>query len=168
MAMDADRSYFGHLDDERATQSTLAERCEQLADENTQRADAASAQAIVVQRLRNEKTVLRRRLAEANAETAHLKTIGLWEGFSGVANLVSRDAPAELSLPSGCHTREADLVINARVAIAPDVLERLVGEAADAACSTIGAKIQSRQVQSFRPGRPEPTYRFAKPAQKCL
>ncbi len=111
---------------------------------------------------------LRRRLAEANAETAHLKTIGLWEGFSGVANLVSRDAPAELSLPSGCHTREADLVINARVAIAPDVLERLVGEAADAACSTIGAKIQSRQVQSFRPGRPEPTYRFAKPAQKCL
>jgi G3E family GTPase len=36
--------------------------------------------------------LLRDRLAAENFETAHLKVIGLWEGFFGVANLVSRDS----------------------------------------------------------------------------
>jgi G3E family GTPase len=107
---------------------------------------------------------LRERLDEADAETAHLKTIGLWEGASGVANLVSRDSAAELSLPSDCQTRFADLVVNARVAVDPETLEQLVNASVDAACAAVGARIQSRQVQSFRPGRPEPTHRYAEPA----
>jgi len=36
------------------------------------------------------------------SRTAHLKAIGLWEGFFGVANLISRDHVPELSLPSHC------------------------------------------------------------------
>src|SRR5262249_9073167 len=43
---------------------------------------------------------LRDTLADAGAETAHLKVIGLAEGAYGVANLVSSDSPTELSLPS--------------------------------------------------------------------
>ncbi len=61
-------------------------------------------------------------LAEAEAETAHLKTIGLWEGFFGVANLISSENQPELSLPSNCNVKEADVIVNARVACDPVIL----------------------------------------------
>ena len=104
---------------------------------------------------------LRTSLAASQAETAHLKTIGLWEGFFGVANLVSsRNAP-ELSLPSNCDVQEFDLIVNARVACDPVELERLVREAVETACARRGATAEFRQTQSFRPGRPVPTHRFS-------
>lgn len=108
----------------------------------------------VVGRLRNS-------LAAEGAETAHLKTIGLHEGFYGVANLVSSDSDVDLSLPSHCETREANVIVNARVAVDPEVLDRLVDQALQDACQAIGAKVDLRQTQSFRPGRPVPTHRFA-------
>jgi Ni2+-binding GTPase involved in maturation of urease and hydrogenase len=101
------------------------------------------------------------RLDQAGAETAHLKAIGLWEGFFGVANLVSRDKPPELSLPSNCRVREFDLIVNARVATDPVILENLVEQEVSAACSSAGARAEFRQTQCFRPGRPTPTHRFA-------
>jgi len=104
---------------------------------------------------------LRERLAGVGAETAHLKAIGLWEGFYGVANLTSSDAPAVLSLPSHCRTRDADLVINARVAIDPDSLAEHVKEAVAATATRHGITAEFRQTQSFRPGRPVPTHRLA-------
>lgn len=104
---------------------------------------------------------LRESLAAADAETAHLKTIGLWEGFFGVANLVSRDAPAELSLPSNCRTSSAEVVVNARVATSPESLETLAEEAVQAAAAAVGASVEPLTSQSLRPGRPVPTHRFA-------
>ncbi|MDB5388111.1 MAG: cobalamin synthesis protein [Planctomycetaceae bacterium] len=104
---------------------------------------------------------LRDSLAAIGAETAHLKTIGLWEGFYGVANLISSDNPAVLSLPSNCQTQDADVVVNARVAVDPVILEKLVHEAVNAACKDVGAEAKFKQTQSFRPGRPVPTHRFA-------
>ena len=106
-------------------------------------------------------TRLRSSLAAAGAEPAHLKTIGLWEGFYGVANLVSRDSPPELSLPSNCHVRDANLIVNARVATDPALLERLVHSTVSEACAARAACVEFRQTQSFRPGRPVPTHRFA-------
>ena len=106
-------------------------------------------------------TRLKARLAEADAETAHLKTIGLWEGFFGVANLISSDSPPELSLPSNCDVREMDLIVNARVACDPDLLSEFVTTAVIDACAAHGATVEIRQSQSFRPGRPVPTHRFA-------
>jgi hypothetical protein len=103
---------------------------------------------------------LRTSLAEVNAETAHIKAIGLSEGSHGVANLISSDSPAELSLSSGCRTTSSDLIVNARVAAAPDTLRQLVQQAVLDACDVSGARMELRQVQSFRPGRPEPTYRL--------
>ena len=104
---------------------------------------------------------LRLRLASEGAETAHLKTIGLWEGFYGVANLVSSDSPAELSLPSNCEPLSADVVVNARVAIAPERLRELVEETVRQVAGGLGVAVEFRQTQSFRPGRPVPTHRFA-------
>ncbi|HKX33502.1 MAG TPA: GTP-binding protein [Blastocatellia bacterium] len=104
---------------------------------------------------------LRGQLAAHGAETAHLKVIGLWEGFFGVANLVSSDSRPELSLPSHSRVREADLIVNARVATDPSLLERLVNEAALQAAAARGGQIQFLQTQSFRPGRPVPTHRVS-------
>jgi Ni2+-binding GTPase involved in maturation of urease and hydrogenase len=103
---------------------------------------------------------LRQALQAEGAETAHLKTIGLWEGFYGVANLIANDLEPELSLPSHCRTTEADVVVNARVAIDPQVLQQHVERAVNEACQAAGAKAEFRQTQSFRPGRPVPTHRF--------
>jgi len=104
---------------------------------------------------------LQRSLATAGAEPAHLKTIGFWDGRHGVANLVSSDTPAVLSLASHCHTREADVIVNARVALDPQLLTQHVQAAVQATCQSLGARAEFRQTQSFRPGRPNPTHRFA-------
>ena len=104
---------------------------------------------------------LKVRLDEAGAEAAHLKTIGLWEGFFGVANLVSSTTQPELSLPSNCKVKAVDVIVNARVACDPESLEVLVRDCVNEACKAVVAEAEFRQTQSFRPGRPVPTHRFA-------
>ena len=100
-------------------------------------------------------------LGEADAEPAHLKTIGLAEGAFGVANLISRDAAAELSLPSRAEVTTADLIVNARVACDPELLEVHVRRAVEEMCARLNATATFREVRSFRPGRPVPTHRYA-------
>jgi Ni2+-binding GTPase involved in maturation of urease and hydrogenase len=108
---------------------------------------------------------LHERLAAADAETAHLKTIGLCEGSYAVANLVSSFTQPELSLASQCTVREANVVINARVATDPQVLEAFVREEVAAACRAIDATHRIDTLQSFRPGRPVPTHRILEVAK---
>ncbi|MEW4455535.1 GTP-binding protein [Bremerella sp. JC817] len=104
---------------------------------------------------------LRERLASDGAETAHLKTIGLWEGAYGVANLVSSDTPTVLSLPSNCTTKEANVVVNARVAVDPETLRDDVQAIVNQLVERMGITVEFHQTQSFRPGRPVPTHRFS-------
>ena len=78
----------------------------------------------------------------------------------GVANLVSSASPVELSIPSGAKSREVTLIVNARVAIDPDILRREVLAAADQTARAAGARILSEETKSFRPGRPVPTHRM--------
>jgi G3E family GTPase len=104
---------------------------------------------------------LRQALARHGGEVAHLKVIGLWEASFGVANLVSSGTEAELSLPSRSTVREADVIVNARVALDPAVLEREVRQAVETACQQRRARADFRQTQSLRPGRPVPTHRYA-------
>jgi len=104
---------------------------------------------------------LQESLAEVGAETAHLKAIGLWEGFFGVANLISSENQPELSLASNQNARSFALIVNARVVCDPEVLEKLVLAAVGEACRSIGATAEFRETRSFRPGRPVPTHRFA-------
>ncbi|MEX1041707.1 MAG: GTP-binding protein [Pirellulaceae bacterium] len=103
---------------------------------------------------------LQAKLAARDAETAHLKTIGLWEGFYGVANLISSDTPPVLSLASNCQATEADVVVNARVALDPKTLQTEVEAAVHETAAALGVTVEFRQTQSFRPGRPVPTHRF--------
>lgn len=106
---------------------------------------------------------LHRDLIRKNAETAHLKTIGLCDGGYAVANAVSNSTPPELSLPSNTQTREASMVVNARVAIDPEELESMVRREISAAAAAFGATATITTLQSFRPGRPVPTHRIVEP-----
>jgi Ni2+-binding GTPase involved in maturation of urease and hydrogenase len=106
---------------------------------------------------------LQKSLAEIDAETAHLKAIGIADGLYGVANLISSFSAPELSLPSKGQVRDAELVVNARVATAPETLTDYVEQAVHAACQARGATAKFQQTQSFRPGRPVPTHRILQP-----
>ncbi|MBM4092672.1 MAG: cobalamin biosynthesis protein P47K [Planctomycetes bacterium] len=99
-------------------------------------------------------------LATRAAEPAHLKTIGMSGDRHAVANLVSSDTPAVLSLASDFQTRQADVIVNARVAIDPTELVEHVQTAVRVTCQSLNATAEFLQTRSFRPGRPTPTYRI--------
>jgi Ni2+-binding GTPase involved in maturation of urease and hydrogenase len=100
-------------------------------------------------------------LRQRGLEVAHLKAIGLTEGTFGVANLVSNGTAPELSLPSHGRVQEADVIVNARVAADPAVIEELVRQTMDDVASfDRNGRAEVRTMQSFRPGRPQPTHRY--------
>ncbi len=94
-------------------------------------------------------------------EAAHLKTIGLYEGFYAVANLVSNETGPELSLPSGVSVPFANVVINARVGTDPVTLEQCVRDQIESTMNALDAQAKITSLQSFRPGRPIPTHRIS-------
>ena len=107
----------------------------------------------IVQRLQGS-------LTAGQAEIAHLKVIGLADGAFGVANLVSSKTQPELSLPSRTTVNEAEVIVNARVAMDPAELQEDVQQALEAVCRARGASLTLGRTQSFRPGRPQPTHRY--------
>lgn len=104
---------------------------------------------------------LRDALVKRKAEVAHLKVIGLADGPFGVANLVSSLTQPELSLASNCQVSEADVIVNARVALDPDLIEQEVKQVVQCSSSARKCKVEFRKTQSLRPGRPTPTHRYA-------
>jgi G3E family GTPase len=100
-------------------------------------------------------------LGRHGGEVAHLKAIGLSDVSFGVANLVSSDNRPELSLPSRGQVSELDLIVNARVALDPEVIAEQVRQTVTEACAARGASATFHTMQSFRPGRPQPTHRYA-------
>ena len=103
---------------------------------------------------------LRATLADQNAEPAHLKVLGVADGESAIANLVGSGVEAELSLASSAQAASAQLIVNARVAIDPEILTRLVEGDVAALAVARGLRHEISHMQSFRPGRPMPTHRM--------
>lgn len=93
-------------------------------------------------------------------EPAHLKILGAADGATAIANLVSSTQDAELSLASGAETTAADLTVNARVALAPELLSELVERESAALAQDLNLNCVVSDLQSFRPGRPVPTHRL--------
>jgi G3E family GTPase len=104
-------------------------------------------------------------LGVLGGEVAHLKVIGLGETAFAVANLVSSRTQPELSLASQGRSREADVIVNARVAVDPVLLEEQVKGIVTEACRSRRANAEFRKTQSLRPGRPTPTHRYASPVR---
>jgi hypothetical protein len=94
------------------------------------------------------------------AEPAHLKILAESEGAVSIANLVSSASPVELSLASGAEVSDAELTINARVAMAPEPLADVVVAELAALGQEFGVVTEIHDMQRFRPGRPVPTHRM--------
>jgi hypothetical protein len=105
-------------------------------------------------------TQLREALAPLG-EVAHMKAIGLSDVSFGVANLVSNHTAPELSLASKGSAKVLDLIVNIRAAVDPAVIETEVRRVVPSACATFGATATVHTMQCFRPGRPQPTHRYA-------
>jgi Ni2+-binding GTPase involved in maturation of urease and hydrogenase len=105
--------------------------------------------------------LLRQRWLRINWEPAHLKVMGIADGGWSVANLVSSGDQAELSCASNLQTDAVDVVINARVAADPDELRITVQEEVRRVAGSVGGDLTVESLQSFRPGRPQPTHRLA-------
>ena len=106
-------------------------------------------------------TRLQKAVDAEGAEVAHLKGIGMSEGLFGVANVVSNKTAPEMSLPSNTNVTDLDVIVNARVAIDPAVLQKHVKTVLEHVASSRAAKVKENNTQSFRPGRPMPTHRYA-------
>jgi len=98
-------------------------------------------------------------LKKEECEVAHLKVLGQTMNDSAVANLVGSAVDSELSLASEINTQAADLLVNARVAASPELLQSIVEKVTLSLSQQMGIKLTVGNMQSFRPGKPEPTHR---------
>lgn len=103
---------------------------------------------------------LRQALLQESAEVAHLKAIAVVDGGHAVANVISSDQPAVLSLASELQQNSVGLVINARVGVAPERLEQLVRAVLAGQAEARQLRAELTAIQSLRPGRPVPTHRL--------
>lgn len=103
--------------------------------------------------------LMRERLEARDAEPAHLKVLCSSGSAVAVANLVSSETPTTLSVASQSADRPLTLIINARVCLAPDGLRDVVTEAVETLAEELSANSTIRSIESFRPGRPVPTFR---------
>jgi G3E family GTPase len=103
---------------------------------------------------------LKQALSAHDAETAHLKVLAEADGESAIANLVSSDAEVDLSKSAGIRARRVELIVNARVAVAPEQLSDIVADTAAGLAAKRGWNHTLTDLQSFRPGRPTPTHRI--------
>ena len=98
-------------------------------------------------------------LSGDGCEVAHLKVLGQTLQSTAVANQVSSDGEAELSLASEVKTEAADVLVNARVAASPEQLEKAIANACKLLAVELDINLQVGGMQSFRPAKPEPTHR---------
>ena len=104
---------------------------------------------------------IQRRLA--GAEIAHLKMTLSPDGGLGdiaVINLVRSDFVPELSLRLEAPVITGQLIINCRAEADPDLIREAVRHAvAGVSEKIVGLSAQLEHLESFRPGKPQPTHR---------
>lgn len=104
------------------------------------------------------------RLRGQDVEIAHLKmTLTPAAGSDiAVANLVRSDGSAELSHELAADLSDGELIINLRAEADPGVLKEAVEEAVEETnLQRPGVVLTVTHLEHFRPGKPEPTHRFA-------
>jgi G3E family GTPase len=104
---------------------------------------------------------MRDALRAKSADIAHLKVMLTGRAGSITGNLTSLGARASVRGSIPAHGEKLKLLVNARVHVAPDVLRATVEECLSAAAAKMGAAAITN-IESFRPGRPQPTHRFDK------
>ena len=105
-------------------------------------------------------TAIRQRLDDLEITIAHLKmTLTPDTGNDlAVGNLVRNQAELELSHELAEPLEEGSLLVNLRAEGAPEILESLVEEELQKLATEQGLSATITQLESFRPGRPQPTH----------
>lgn len=111
---------------------------------------------------------IHRRLEASGAEVAHLKmtlTPGEGAGVGGdiaVLNLVRGDGTPEMSHTLQGGIGAGQLIVNLRAEGDPAVLKAATEEALEAcAAARPGVELKIEHLEHFRPGKPQPTHRYA-------
>ena len=102
---------------------------------------------------------LRLSFSQQNAEPGHLKVLCSSQSDLSVANLIDSESATMLSVASNVQVNHAKAIINARVRMAPEQLTAQVNAAVSAIAKQFAVETKTIQLESFRPGRPEPTHR---------
>ncbi len=93
-------------------------------------------------------------------QIAHLKVSVLGGDAQGVANVVSNDSGVDVGLAANRSvTGPIQTIVNARVAMDPQVLQQACQGSVESIAKQRGLEIESVSSQSLRPGRPVPTHR---------
>jgi hypothetical protein len=108
---------------------------------------------------------IRGKLQAADAEIAHLKMTlspGDAVGDIAVLNVVRNDQAGELSHKLQGEVASGELILNLRAEGDPEMLRSVVLEAiAECSKMNLGLSLTVEHLEHFRPGKPEPTYRYA-------
>ncbi len=104
---------------------------------------------------------IRHRVVDSqDGQIAHLKASVLAGDTQAVANVVSNDSPVDVGLRAGrVVAGSIQVIVNARVAMDPGLLEDACRGQVDASALEMGAAVMSVSARSLRPGRPTPTHR---------
>jgi Ni2+-binding GTPase involved in maturation of urease and hydrogenase len=102
-------------------------------------------------------------LRQDGMEIAHLKlTLTPDEGNDlAVANLVRNDGKPELSHRLQDEVQEGQLIVNLRAEADPEALRAKVQETFEAIARETTLHFEVEHLESFKPGKPEPTHRLA-------
>lgn len=93
-------------------------------------------------------------------QIAHLKTSVLAGDTQSIANVVSNDLIVDVGLAAGRDVAGSiQVIVNARVAVDPDVLETACRKSVNQNAAQFSADVSNITAHSLRPGRPEPTHR---------
>lgn len=95
-----------------------------------------------------------------DAAIAHVKVSLSGDGVQAVANVVDNSGQVDVGLLAARPASgQIEVVVNARVAIDPDVLETFCEASVRRLAENSGMTIGSLSARSLRPGRPTPTHR---------
>jgi hypothetical protein len=95
-----------------------------------------------------------------DGQIAHLKVSVLGGDAQAVANLVSNESTVDVGLAAAREmSGKIQLIVNARVAIDPDLLEQLCRQTLHSIAESKQLQVDSVTAFSLRPGRPTPTHR---------
>ncbi len=103
----------------------------------------------------------------ASAAVGHVKMLLTSGSGQCVASLTRTDGDVMLNCDMSAADAQSDCIINARVEMSPERLERMVREQLQKSCDKHRIDAAITNLKSLSPGRPNPTYRYDGVVDAC-
>lgn len=104
---------------------------------------------------------IKERVKAQNSEIAHLKVYAVSSLDYAKMGVTNTDEQVAVNRLLQFKSDKINLIINARVEIAPDVLQKVTEETVDSVCAKYGIIASDMKTESFAPSYPTPKYRMA-------